>query len=291
MIKGFRFTNQLSNAEVDARIHQEFLNKNDGIFYGMELSRTNNSITISEGLCEIAGRPIAVIDSETIAVSMESLYCLLILEIDLSKESTKDVFNQVSFKLLTSGTNYPIVTQQDINIYNGTNTTYQLEFARFRSDSRGITDFKDTRKMLSFNGIYNQIQKECKKVLDSIKSELASIQDGSSYILKDNLAILTGKIEMPEKNDSTITGQTHIDYPPGFSKDNSLVISLMSHPEVTGDNWGWTTSNGNGSSSSMIYGNDTLASLRTSDIRIAANKLGVEVPRKDILFKLTLMRI
>ena len=32
MIKGFRFTNQLANAEVVARIHQEFLNKNDGIF-------------------------------------------------------------------------------------------------------------------------------------------------------------------------------------------------------------------------------------------------------------------
>ena len=102
MIKGFRFTNQLANAEVDARIHQEFLNKNDGIFYGMDLSKTNNSITISEGLCEIAGRPVAVINNETVAVSTESLYCLLILEIDLSKESTKDSFSQVSFKLLTS---------------------------------------------------------------------------------------------------------------------------------------------------------------------------------------------
>ena len=119
MIKGFRFTNQLANAEVDARIHQEFLNKNDGIFYGMDLSKTNNSITISEGLCEIAGRPVAVINNETVAVSTESLYCLLILEIDLSKESTKDSFSQVSFKLLTSSSSYPSVTQQDINKYNG----------------------------------------------------------------------------------------------------------------------------------------------------------------------------
>ena len=119
MIKGFRFTNQLANAEVDARIHQEFLNKNDGIFYGMDLSKTNNSITISEGLCEISGRPVAVINNETVAVSTESLYCLLILEIDLSKESTKDNFGQVSFKLLTSSTSYPTVTQQDINRYNG----------------------------------------------------------------------------------------------------------------------------------------------------------------------------
>lgn len=129
MIKGFRFTNQLANAEVDARIHQEILNKADGIFYGMDLSKTSSTITISEGLCEIAGRPVAVINNETVAISSENLYCLLILEIDLTKESTKDNFEQVSFKLLTSSTSYPVVTQQDINRYDGENSLYQLGFA------------------------------------------------------------------------------------------------------------------------------------------------------------------
>ena len=78
----------------------------------MDLSKTTNSITISEGLCEIAGRPVAVINNETVVVSTESLYCLLILEIDLSKESTKDSFNQAYFKLLTSSASYPTVTKQ-----------------------------------------------------------------------------------------------------------------------------------------------------------------------------------
>lgn len=146
MIKGFRFTNQLANAEVDARIHQEFLNKNDGIFYGMNISKTNNSITIAEGLCEIAGRPVAVIDTETVNVGTNTSYCLLILEIDLSKDSTKDVFEQVSFKILESSSAYPSVTQEDINMYNGENNIYQLEFARFRTGSTGIIEFKDTRK-------------------------------------------------------------------------------------------------------------------------------------------------
>ena len=184
MIKGFRFTNQLANAEVDARIHQEFLNKNDGIFYGMNLSRTNNSITVSEGLCEIAGRPVAVINNETVAVTTSILYCLLILEIDLSKESTKDNFGQVSFKLLTSSTSYPSVTQQDINKYNGSNKLYQLEFARFKTGTSGITDFKDTRKFLSFSGIYAQIKSDCDSVINQIKQELANVKDGSSYLLK-----------------------------------------------------------------------------------------------------------
>ena len=179
MIRGFRFTNQLANAEVDARIHQEFLNKSDGIFYGMDLNKTNNSITISEGLCEIAGRPVAVVDSETVEISSENLYCLLILEIDLSKESTKDVFSQVTFKVLTSSTSYPTVTQEDINKYIGNNKVYQLEFARFRTGTSGITDFKDTRKFLNINSIYNEIKKE-----------IQNIKDGSIYVLKSDKVIL-----------------------------------------------------------------------------------------------------
>ena len=190
MIKGFRFTNQLANAEVDARIHQEFLNKNDGIFYGMELSYTSNSITVAEGLCEIAGRPVAVIDNETVNAGTDNLYCLLILEIDLSKDSTKDVFNQASFKLLTSSTSYPTVTQQDINMYNGSNNLYQLEFARFKSGTGGITEFKDTRKFLSFSGIYAQIKADCDAIINQIKQELENVEDGSSYLLKSG-----GKID------------------------------------------------------------------------------------------------
>lgn len=201
MIKGFRFTNQLANAEVDARIHQEFLNKNDGIFYGMELSYTNSSITVSEGLCEIAGRPVAVIDNETVAVGTENLYCLLVLEIDLSKDSTKDTFNQASFKLLTSSTSYPTVTQQDINMYNGSNNLYQLEFARFKSGTVGVTEYKDTRSFLSFTGIYAQIKNDCETIMSKLKAdcettieqiekELENVKDGSSYLLKSG-----GKID------------------------------------------------------------------------------------------------
>ena len=156
----------------------------------MELSYTSNSITVAEGLCEIAGRPVAVIDSETVSAGTDNLYCLLILEIDLSKDSTKDVFNQASFKLLTSSTSYPSVTQQDINMYNGSNNLYQLEFARFKSGTGGITEFKDTRKFLSFSGIYAQIKADCDAIINQIKQELENVEDGSSYLLKSG-----GKID------------------------------------------------------------------------------------------------
>lgn len=186
MIKGFRFTNQLANAEVDARIHQEFLNKNDGIFYGMNLSRTTNSITIDEGLCEIAGRPVAVVDTETVNVGTNTMYCVLVLEIDLSKDSTEEVFEQVNFKILESSTAYPSTTKEEINVYNGENNIYQLEFARFKTSSSGITDFKDTRNFLSFSGIYNQIKVDCEAVMEQIKQELANVEDGSAYVLKED---------------------------------------------------------------------------------------------------------
>lgn len=228
MIKGFRFTNQLANAEVDARIHQEFLNKNDGIFYGMELSYTNNSVTIAEGLCEIAGRPITVIDSETVAVSTESLYCLLVLEIDLSKDSTKDTFNQASFKLLTSSTSYPTVTQQDINKYSGTDTIYQLEFARFKSGSTGISDFKDTRQFLNFDGIYTQIKANCENIIEQIKQELASVEDGSAYILRNNIVVLNGIIKIHVEANSALNHQFVLNYPSGFNKNNTIVLAFGS---------------------------------------------------------------
>lgn len=290
MIKGFRFTNQLANAKVDARIHQEFLNKNDGIFYGMGLSYTNNSITVSEGLCEIAGRPIAVIDSETVNVGTENLYCLLILEIDLSKDSTKDVFNQTSFKLLTSSTSYPTVTQQDINKYGGTESLYQLEFARFRSGSNGISEFKDTRLFLNFDGIYSQIKSECQSIINQIKQELANVEDGSSYVLKNNIVTIIGKIEMPAANNSLIGGSANIKYPNGFNYNNCIIISLMSHNTMHED-W-WSTSSNSKYTNSMIKGSgDLTATLKPDNITVSSNKVTTEEDRKDVTFKITLMKL
>lgn len=221
MVKGFRFKNQLANAEVDARIHQKILNNIDGIFYGMELNQTSNSITVSEGLCEVAGRPIAVVGSETVNIATEVAYCVLVVEIDLSKETTINNFEQAQIKVLTSTTDYPSSTKQDINIYNGENTLYQYELARFKTSSNGITDFQDTRTFLDFHNIYNSIQTEYRKVLTDLKNELASVTNGSAYILKDNFVVIEGSLEIPTNQ----FGTKIIDFPNGFNYENSIVIS------------------------------------------------------------------
>ena len=75
-------------------------------------------------------------------------------------------------------------------MYNGSNNLYQLEFARFKSGTGGITEFKDTRKFLSFSGIYAQIKADCDAIINQIKQELENVEDGSSYLLKSG-----GKID------------------------------------------------------------------------------------------------
>lgn len=279
MIKGFRFTNQLSNAEVDARIHQEFLNKKDGVFYGMELSNTNNTITISDGLCELGGRPVAVVDSETVDVNSTNTYCLLVLEIDRSKESTLDLFNQVSFKIIESTTAYPEVTQQDINIYNGENNIYQLEFARFRTGSNGISEFQDTRSFLNFEGIYSEIEKKFTKLeaekraeytnmLQQLREELAGVEGGSAYVLNNNIVTIYGKlIVQPEEDGSTdyFRGYADIEYPDGFNKNNTSIISIG----IGNDNF-----------TQYKYSFETLSSIQTP-LSIIRTAFGRNITLKD----------
>ena len=49
----------------------------------------------------------------------------------------------------------------------------------------------------------------------------------TTVYVKDNFAVLEGTITMPEKNDSNLLGNVTFNYPTGFTKDNSALISLM----------------------------------------------------------------
>lgn len=150
-----------------------------------------------------------IVGTETIQISSGNFYCLLVLEIDLSKESTKEIFNQVSFKILTSSTAYPSLTQQDINRINGSNKLYQLEFARFKTSANGITDFQDKRTFLNFNSIYAEIEQH-----------IQDIDSGALYIQKSDIAIVQGTIN---SSDTYVS----IRYPNGFYFDNCVILSVL----------------------------------------------------------------
>ena len=95
---------------------------------------------------------------------------------------------------------------------------------------------------------------------------------------------------MPEENDETLSGITEINYPDGFNSENCVVVSLMSHNSFHTDYWSTTlTSN---SPSSMLLGNaDLMVTLKPEKIRILSNKNGVGQSRRDVTFKLVLMKL
>lgn len=180
MLRGHVFKSQTFANEIFAIFIDTFLDGNMGVAKGCELSKTNNSVTIGEGVFCIKGRFLDIIGNETINIS-ENGYYSLVCEIDLSKENTKEDFNQGSIKVISGATTYPTLTQQDLN--NG-GTLYQYEFARFRMTDTGITDFVDKRTFLNLTSIYSKIENDATAIINQIQESLDDVLDGSIYVLK-----------------------------------------------------------------------------------------------------------
>ena len=195
MIRGYVFANQLASNEIDSMIFRKMLNYNDGIFKGMELSHTTTTITVHEGTIMMAGRPVGIIGNESIVAGTDTAFCKLVLEIDLSKESTENNFEQVALKIIKSTTAYPNITQDDMD---NDGVIYQVELAKFKTSLSGITDFVDTRKFLDFQAIYTAIAEEYRAILQTLEEELANVEDESAFVLmtdyNQDLATLQKKI-------------------------------------------------------------------------------------------------
>lgn len=188
MIKGYVFANQLASNEVDSMIYRKMLDYNDGIFKGMELSNTSTTITVHEGIIMIAGRPVGIVGNESVTAGTDTAFCKLVMEIDLSKESTESNFEQASLKIIKSTSNYPNVTQEDMD---NDGQLYQVELARFKTSLNGITDFTDTRKFLDFDAIYSKITAEYRALLQQLEEELQDVEEGSAYVLKSQFKKIT----------------------------------------------------------------------------------------------------
>ena len=191
MLRGHVFKSQTFANEIFAIFIDTFLDGKMGIIKGCELSNTNNTATIGEGIFCIKGRFLDIIGNETINISANGYYSL-VCEIDLSKENTKEHFNQGSIKVISETSTYPTLIQQDLN--NG-ETLYQYEFARFRKTDNEITDFTDRRTYLNFGSIYgkinsdanaliNLLQQNGQLLIDSLEQEIQNVRDESAFILK-----------------------------------------------------------------------------------------------------------
>lgn len=241
MLKGHVFSKQLFENPIFALFINTFLNGTNGVASNyknaMSVSYSGTNVTIDSGAVCIQGRFLEEDIATTIAAGTTSAYCRLVIEIDLDKENTESDFEQGYYKIVTGLNNYPELTQT--NIIKNVSGVYQYELARFRTSASGITDFQDMRTFLDFDSIYTQFRKEIddfedeakseyENVLKQLEEELAAVEDGTAYMLKNNFAYIEKSVELPGRFEEEYSTTIHLDYPDRFNKDNCCVASIMS---------------------------------------------------------------
>lgn len=209
MLKGHVFAKQLFGNSIFALFINTFLNGKNGISNnyknGMELSYSGSTITIQSGAVCIQGRFLEEDTSTPIVAGTDNAYCKLVIEIDLDKVNSENNFVQGSYKIIKGANSYPELTQT--NIVKNTSGVYQYELARFKTNSTGISDFKDMRTFLDFSSIYNQISAEYRNILNTLENELANVKDGSAYLLKEG-GIINGNLEVEGNIIGNVTGSS-----------------------------------------------------------------------------------
>ena len=178
MLKGHVFKDQRFGVQIFALFINTFLNGKNGINNNyknsMEVTYSGSNITIDSGAACVQGRFLEEETSTTLSAGTDSLYCKLVIEIDLSKINTTSVLNQAYYKIISNSSAFPELTQDDI-IGNNTGV-YQYELARFKTGNNGITEFKDMRTYLDFESIYEEI-----------REHIQDIDDESIFVLKSDL--------------------------------------------------------------------------------------------------------
>lgn len=205
MLKGHVFKRQVFGNQIFALFIDTFLNKKCGISGNykekMQVTYNGNTLTVFSGAVCVRGRFLEEDTSTDIVAGSETAFCKLVIEIDLDKENTDENLIQATYKIVRSESAYPTLTQTDIVSNNS--GVYQFELAQFKTTSSGITDFVDRRSYLDFNTIYEQIENEYKTVLEELKEELASVEDGSAYVLKAEFEEEVNSIETNISNINT----------------------------------------------------------------------------------------
>lgn len=186
MLKGHVFSKQLFGNPIFALFINTFLNGTNGVSNnyknGMAVTYSGSTVTVDSGAVCIQGRFLEEDTYTALSAGTNTAYCKLVIEIDLDKENTESEFTQASYKIITSTSGYPSLTQS--NIVKNVAGIYQYELARFRTGASGITEFQDMRTFLDFTSIYSKITQEYQAVLAQLEEELEGVKDGSAYLLK-----------------------------------------------------------------------------------------------------------
>lgn len=197
MLKGHVFSKQIFGNPIFALFINTFLSGENGVSNnyknGMKPTYSGSTVSIDSGAVCIQGRFLEEDTSTSVQAGTNSAYCKLVVEIDLDKQNTKSEFNQASYKIITSSSSYPALTQT--NIVKNNSGIYQYELARFKTSENGITDFKDMRTYLDFDSIFDEIRTNYNAVLEELQQSLADVKDGSDYLLKSIGGTVEGEIK------------------------------------------------------------------------------------------------
>ena len=242
MLKGHTYKSQVFENPIFRTFVNTFMNNQNGIFSNyknaMNMIYTTNTISVNSGLICIQGGLIEE-DSTTTITGLDSdyVYCKLVLEVDLDKENTDNIFNQVQYKVIKSPSTYPNLTQTDI-MKNNTGI-YQYELARFRTTDSGIANFQDMRTFIDDEQLFLRISNIVDNLADTSTNKALSANQGKTLNEKlettkkqlevdinniNNKFVKTSVVKFSEVNRNYI--EAIINYPSGFNKDNTSVIEI-----------------------------------------------------------------
>ena len=115
-------------------------------------------------------------------------------------------------------------------------------------------------------------------------------KDAKQYLLKDDVVVINGKIKMPAANSGTLNGTTNVDYPEGYTNQNTLILGIMAH-NTTHTDWWSTTSDHDLPSSNNLGSGNLLATLKPENISVSSTKVDDVAPGNDVTFKIILAKI
>lgn len=214
MLKGQVFSRQLFESQIFALFINTFLNGENGVSSNyknaMQPTYSGSNVTINSGAVCIQGRFLEEDTGYTVNAGTNPAYCKLVIEINLDEQNTESEFNQGSYKIITGSSTYPTLTQTDIVKNNS--GIYQYELARFRTTASGITDFQDMRTFLDFDSIYTHIKNNYEALLKELEDELASVEDGSAYVLKKDYQLNQRQFEYLEDGEDTNLVKMYLTY-------------------------------------------------------------------------------
>lgn len=185
MLKGDVFKNQIFENHVFALFINLFMNSADGVARtyknAMNITYSGHNVTIDKGACIVQGRLLEEDSSTIVDAGIETMFCKLVVEVDLDKTNTSSVFNQGYYNVVKSANGWPNLTQQDIAGQNS--GKYQYELARFKISDGVVTEFQDKRTYIEDLLQYGEIENLDSRLTEQYynKNMVDSLLEGNAW--------------------------------------------------------------------------------------------------------------